>query len=102
MNTTEKTLSTSLAPLTYAWLGLLVLTITSLYLGQWFHGTPWLQLLVAAIIWVKGMLVARRFIEVEVTHPFIRRVVYVFVSVTPLALAMTAYFGTQLAHWASR
>lgn len=102
MNTAAKALSTSLVPLAHAWLGLIVLTLISLYLGRWFHGTSWLQLLVAAIIWFKGMLVARRFIEVEGTHPFIRRVVYVFVSVTPLALAATAYFGTQLAQWASR
>ncbi len=101
MNIVEKKMPGELGALTDAWLGLVVLTLISLGLGQWFHGTPWLQLLVAALVWLKGRVVARRFIEVESCHPFVRRVVNGFVAVTPLALLGLAYFGAQLARWAT-
>ena len=101
MNTAKKNLSTDLTPLTYTWLMLVGLTLASLYLGQWFHETSWLQPLVAAIVWFKGILVAQRFIGIGVTHPFIRRVVYGFIAFTPLALVAISYFGDQLARWAT-
>ncbi len=44
---------------------------------------------------------ARQFIEIGEAHPFIRRVVLGFVAVTPLALVAIAYFGTQVARWAT-
>lgn len=59
MKTSETKLSADLASMTGAWIGLVILTVASLNLGQWFHGTAWLQLLVAAIIWIKGILVAK-------------------------------------------
>lgn len=99
MNSPEKKLTSTLPPLTYAWLALVALTLISLYLGQWFHGAAWLQPLVAAIIWLKGIVVAQHFIETGVTHPFIRRVVYSFIAFTPLALIVITYFGTELARW---
>lgn len=99
MGTLEKKHSAQLMPLTYAWLLLVVLTLMSLYFGQWFHGAGWLQPLVAAIIFLKGILVAKRFIEIDVTHPFIRRVVYGFVAVTPVLLIAITYFGEQLVRW---
>lgn len=101
MNATETKKSASLAPFTHAWLGLIALTFASLYLGHWFHGTAWLQILVAAIIWFKGILVANRFIEIKAAHPFIRRVVLGFIAVTPLALLTIAYFGNHVARWAT-
>lgn len=101
MNAAEKNLPTDLTPLTYAWLMLVILTLASLYLGQWFHETAWLQPLFAAIIAFKGVLVARRFIEIGVTHPFIRRVVYGFIAFTPVALFAISYFGAALARWAT-
>lgn len=101
MVTTENQPSPSLAPLAWAWLGLIALTLASLGLGQWFHGADWLQPLVAAILWLKGILVANRFIEVRQAHPFIRRVVATFIAFTPLALLAVAYFGAQVARWAS-
>ncbi|MDP3441100.1 MAG: hypothetical protein U0989_04395 [Azonexus sp.] len=101
MNTAEQKLSTELLPLTYAWLTLIALTLASLFLGQWFSAAPWLPPLVAAIIWFKGVLVAQRFIEIGLTHAFIRRVVYGFVAFTPLTLVAVTYFGAQLAGWAS-
>ena len=101
MKTSETKLSADLAAMTGAWVGLVILTVASLNLGQWFHGTAWLQFLVAAIIWIKGILVAKRFIEIEETHPFIRRVVLGFIAVTPLALVVLAYFGPHVARWAT-
>lgn len=92
---------TSLAPLSIAWLALIVLTLVSLGLGQWFHGASWLPILVAAIVWLKGTLVARHFIEADLAHPFIRNVLRVFIAFTPLALLATAFYGEQLARWAT-
>lgn len=101
MSTAEKQPTTSLAPLVYAWLGLLALTLLSFVLSEHFHGMDWLQPLVAIIIGVKGILVARQFIEVDLSHPLIRRVVYAFVAFTPLMLAIVTYFGAPLARWTS-
>ncbi len=101
MNSVETKMHAGLVPLTLAWLGLIALTIVSVYLGHWFHGTAWLQVLVAIIIWLKGTLVANQFIEIKVAHSFIRRVVLGFIAVTPLALLIIAYFGTQVAQWAT-
>jgi hypothetical protein len=56
--------------------------------------------LVAAIVWIKGWLVARRFIEAEQAHPFIRNVLRGFIAFTPVALLLTAFFGHQFARWA--
>ncbi len=102
MATSGKTSSGELLPLAGAWLVLVVLSLLGLYLGQWFHGAPWLQPLVAGNVWFKGVLVARRFIEVGEAHPFIRRVVYSFVAFAPLALVLIAYFGDSLARWTAR
>lgn len=99
MATAEKSFAAELLPLTAAWLALVALTLLGLYLGQWFHGRSWLPPLVAAIVWFKGALVARRFLEVGVAHPFIRRVVYGFVAFAPLALVILGYFGARLARW---
>ncbi|UCV12885.1 hypothetical protein KI614_06660 [Dechloromonas denitrificans] len=93
--------NTSLRPLTEAWLVLCLLTVLSLGLGQWFHGAPWLPLLVAAIVWFKGMLVAHRFIESRLAHPFIARVLAIFIAFAPAALILTGFFGAQFARWAS-
>jgi hypothetical protein len=93
--------NTALRPLLTAWLALVALTLVSLELGQHFHGTAWLQVLVAGIVWIKGTLVARRFIESGLTTPFIRNVLRVFVAFTPIALVLTAFFGAQFARWAT-
>lgn len=101
MNSAETKNPAGLAFLTHAWLGLVALTLTSLYLSYWFHGTAWLQILVASIIWFKGILVAMHFLEIKETHSFIRRVVLGFVAVTPIALLTIAFFGNQVARWAT-
>ena len=87
--------------LTAAWLILVALTLVSLGLSEWFRDVRWLPLLVAAIIWIKGALVARCFIESHVAHPFIARVLRVFIAMSPLALIATAFFGGTLARWAT-
>lgn len=86
---------------TLAWLALVALTLISLGLGEWFPAAAWLPLLVAAIVWVKGTLVARCFIESHVAHPFIARVLAAFIAFAPLALVATAYFGEKVARWTS-
>jgi len=101
LNPSGKSSPASLAPLTYAWLALVMLTLLSLGLGQWFHGASGLPILVAAIVWLKGMLVARRFIESPLAHPFITWVLRGFIAFTPLALLLTAFFGGQFARWAT-
>ncbi len=88
-------------PLTMAWLVLVALTLLSLMLGKWFHGAAWLQILVAAIIWIKGHLIAKRFIESDQAHPFIRNVLRCFIAFAPIALVLTAFYGHQFAHWAT-
>ena len=87
--------------LTASWLLLVALTLASLGLSEWARDARWLPLLVAAIIWIKGTLVAHRFIETRTAHPFIRRVAALFVAIPPVALIITAYFGGPLARWAT-
>ncbi|UCV28985.1 hypothetical protein [Ferribacterium limneticum] len=87
--------------LTAAWLALVALTLASLGLSEWFRDISLLPLLVAAIIWIKGALVARCFIESQVAHPFIKRVLKVFIAISPLALLATAFYGSTLARWAT-
>ena len=87
--------------LTAAWLALVMLTLIGLGLSEWFRELAWLPLTVAAIIWLKGALVARCFIESHVAHPFIANVLKVFIGIAPVALIATAFFGSTVARWAS-
>lgn len=73
-----------------AWLGLLVLTGISLLLGAQFGAASWMPFLVAGIIWIKGTMVARYFIESNQVHPFIAWVLRTFIAFTPLGLILTA------------
>ena len=82
-----------ICPSVLAWLGLLVLTMVSLVLGSRFGHASWMPLLVALIIWVKGTLVARYFIESDTAHPFIAMLLRVFVAFVPVALVLTALLG---------
>jgi len=99
MKTGDNLPSASLAPLTFAWLALFALTLLSLGVGYWFHGAPGLPLLVAVIVWLKGGLVARQFIGSNLAHPFIAWVLRGFIAFTPIALVVTAFFGSELARW---
>lgn len=93
--------SLSLKPLALAWLALVILTLISLKLGQWLHGVAGLQLLVAAIIWIKGTLVAHSFIEAHLARTFIRKVLSTFIAFAPLALILIAFYGAEFARWAT-
>lgn len=101
MNQIHTSPSTSYRPLVTTWLTLVGLTIISVLLSQWLHGGAWLQLLVAAIVWLKGDLIARHFVETRIAHPFIRRVTHYFIAFTPIALLLTAFFGKEFARFAS-
>ena len=101
MNDSIKHPSSAIAPLSTAWLVLVALTLISPCLGQWLHGAGWLQLLVAGIVWLKGWLIARPFIEIELTQPFIRRVMQGFILFTPVMLLLTVFLGNHFARWAT-
>ena len=87
--------------LTAAWLALVALTLIGLALGEWARSVRWLPLLVAAIIWLKGAVVAHYFIESHIAHPFIARLLQIFIVIAPLALIATGFFGATLARWAT-
>lgn len=101
MNQHKNVPSISYRPLVKTWLALVGLTIISVVLSQQLHGGVWLQLLVAAIIWTKGEMIATYFIETQLAHPFIRRVTRAFIAFTPLALIFIAFFGREFARLAS-
>lgn len=101
MNQHSITPPTSYRPLVTTWLVLVGLTALSVLLNRWFQGAAWLQLLVAAIVWIKGEMIARHFVETQIAHPFIRRVTHAFIAFTPAALILTTFFGQEFARFAS-
>ncbi|HJV75403.1 MAG TPA: hypothetical protein VJ654_14350 [Noviherbaspirillum sp.] len=76
-----------------AWLALLTLTGISLLLGHKVGHAPWMPFVVAAIIWIKGTVVARYFLESGSAHPLIAWLLRVFVAVAPAALLLTTLLG---------
>ena len=48
---------------------------------------------------VKAWLVARYFLEAQLTHNFIRRMIWIFIAFAPIALVLTDRFGRQFAAW---
>jgi hypothetical protein len=74
---------------TMAWLGLLALTAISLLLGAQFGAASWMPFLVAGIIWIKGSMVARYFIESHQAHPFIAWVLRTFIAFASIGLVVT-------------
>ncbi len=85
----------------FAWLALVVLTLLSLAAGEWLRELPWLPLLVAALIWIKGTLVAQHFIEADEAHAYIGWILRIFIGFAPVALVLTAYFGPRFVRWLS-
>ena len=73
----------------HAWLALLALTGISLLLGGRYGHASWMPLLVAAIICIKGAVVARCFLESGDFHPFIAWVLRIFIAFAPVALLLT-------------
>ncbi|MCB1886161.1 MAG: hypothetical protein KDH20_01025 [Rhodocyclaceae bacterium] len=53
-------------------------------------------MLVAAILWAKGSLVARRFLESAAMHPFLRRVLAGFIAFSPAVIVLGALFPDAL------
>lgn len=82
-----------------AWLILVLLLLVSIGAGQFFHGAPWLPFAIAAIVWVKGTLIARFFIEAHHAHPFIQWALRIFIAFVPAFLLLTALLGDRLARW---
>ncbi|MFU2489551.1 hypothetical protein [Thauera sp. WH-1] len=101
METIARKPATSLRPLVLTWLALVGLTLVSPQLGNGLGGQDAVQLVVAAIIWLKGHLVARHFIEAELAHPFLRNVLRFFIAFTPIAIVLTTFFGDSFARFAS-
>ena len=101
MESIERKPATSLRPLVLTWLALVGLTLASPQVGNGLGGPQAVQLTVAAIIWIKGHLVARHFIEAELAHPFLRNVLRFFIAFTPIAIVLTTFFGDRFARLAS-
>ncbi|MBN8443683.1 MAG: hypothetical protein J0M28_18570 [Thauera sp.] len=101
MDTDARKPGPSLVPLVATWLALVALTLVSVRLGDGLSRHDAVQLIVAAIIWLKGHLVARHFIEANQVHPFIRNVLRVFIACAPIAIVLTTFFGAEFARWAS-
>jgi len=76
-------------PVVHAWAGLLALTGLGLVLGHMFGHAPWMPLVVAAVIWIKGTVVARYFLESDGAHPFIAWLLRLFIAFAPVALLVT-------------
>jgi len=88
---------TGLFPLALAWGGLVLLSLLSVGLGEWVGNAPWLPAVVGAIVWLKGWLVARYFLEAQLCRTLIRRMVWAFVAFAPIALVITDTFGPTIA-----
>ncbi|HRW59827.1 MAG TPA: hypothetical protein P5340_04160 [Defluviicoccus sp.] len=101
MESIERKPATSLRPLVLTWLVLVGLTLLSPQLGNGVGGQEAVQLIVAAIIWIKGHLVARHFIETELAHSFLRKVLRFFIAFAPIAIVLTTFFGASFARFAS-
>ena len=101
MESIERKPATSLRPLVLTWLALVGLTLLSPQLGNGVGGQEAVQLIVAAIIWIKGHLVARNFIEAELAHPFLRNVLRFFIAFAPIAIVVTTFFGDRFARFAT-
>ena len=97
MSTPPSRRSARLTPLVFAWLGLVLLTLLSLGLGEWLREVAWLPVLVAAIIWLKAWLVAYFFLEAKLCHTFVRRMIWAFIAFAPIALTLTDLFGRRFA-----
>lgn len=91
----------ALTPLVLSWAALVCLTFLGLGLSEGGVRGAWFQLLVAALVWFKGWIVARYFVESHLAHPFIATVVRVFILCVPLALVVTALLGERFARLAT-
>lgn len=86
-------------PIFAGWLILVLLLLVSIGAGHFFHGAAWLPFAIAAIVWVKGTLIARFFIEAHHAHPFIQWALRIFIAFVPAFLLLTAWLGERVARW---
>lgn len=75
--------------LAYAWIGLLLLTVGGLLAGGTWGHASWLPVLVAGLIWLKGWMVGRYFLNMSEAHPYVVWVVRIFIAFAPVALLLT-------------
>ena len=69
-----------------AWFALVVLTAVSLMLTHRGDGVSTSAIVVAALVWIKAQIVARRFLELGHASPVFQWVVNVFTAYGPLGL----------------
>lgn len=72
-----------------AWIGLLFLTLVGLLAGGLWEHTSGLPLFVAALIWIKGWMVGRYFLNIDDAHPYVAWLVRIFTVFAPVALLLT-------------
>lgn len=75
--------------LVYAWSGLLLLTAAGLLVGRAWGHASWLPFLVAGLIWLKGLVVARYFLNIDHAHPYVAWLVRIFIAFAPASLLLT-------------
>ncbi|QTD45773.1 hypothetical protein [Ottowia testudinis] len=81
---------------TQAWLALLAITVATAAIAVAERGVlPWIGWLIAVLVAWKAWLVAGHYLEVAAAAPVFRRVVLVFISLAPLALAVTAWLESR-------
>lgn len=97
MQSSDRSPNTRLVPLLIAWAALMGLSLLSMLLGEWLEGLSSLPALVGAIIWLKAWLVARYFLEAQLCITFLRRMIWVFIAFSPIALVLTDTFGQTIA-----
>lgn len=73
----------------YAWSGLLLLTMAGLLVGSAWGHASWLPVVVAALIWIKGWVVGRYFLNIHDAHPYVAWLVRIFTAFAPAALLLT-------------
>ncbi|WP_420473494.1 hypothetical protein [Noviherbaspirillum sp. ST9] len=79
--------------LTLAWLGLLFLSAAGLAAGLRAGHASWLPIIVAALIWLKGWLVTRYFLNAAEAHPYVTWLLRIFTAFAPAALVLTTTLG---------
>lgn len=73
-----------------AWLALVVLSAVSLTLTHQGHGVSASALVVAALVWIKAQIVARRFLELDHASPTFQWAINIFMAYGPIGLVVIA------------
>lgn len=73
-----------------AWLALILLSAASLMLTHQGSGVSASALIVAALVWIKAQIVARRFLELGHASPTFQWAINIFMAYGPLGLVVIA------------